>query len=326
MVIAFVDVVGSTEHSERYGAAGVGAIVETLEKFETALRGNGHVRTVDDRVSVVEPAMRLGPPQGDGFLLVGDDADAANMLTRAIDAQQDIATVLPVRITLGIGEPVWVGPPRTATSTVVGRTVNIVARLQAACPPRGIALEEGMHAKLSDFPALRQRAIRHEVTLKGIAAPVTYWTIERFGEVTAPRADAVPGCAKPPHAEPVTAAANGNELSFRLWGFAAKLRGQQTIMVSLLLATLVGLGWVTVAPMVRAAAEVKAELLRTATEVKLSVDKKTDADHQEHQTIIDAIDTTNYILAECLRARGGDCPRLPRPKRLESLIGPRGGP
>ena len=40
---------------------------------------------------------------------------------------------------------------------------------------------------------------------------------------------------------------------------------------------------------------------------------------QEHMNILEELQITNYLLAECLRKKG-DCPKLPQPIRLQRLL------
>ena len=92
------------------------------------------------------------------------------------------------------------------------------------------------------------------------------------------------------------------------------------ILVLFLLGAFNGFGFES--PLIKASAAAKA-----ADETLAAVMKGLPENKQDHQNILRAIQdqteeitVTNYILAECLRGNRGDCPKLPRPPRLQSLI------
>ena len=165
MIIGFVDLVGSTDYKRVHGRdVGGERIQRRLQDLDTGL-------------SAVESVLRLGPYQGDGFLFVGYQKVAIEVLRRALELQETWdGPDLLARITLGIGVPNWNGPAWSAESSLIGSAPDVVARLQAVCPPQAVVIDEGLHVLLKEHPRLRARAIKGETTLKGWGNE-PYWVI-----------------------------------------------------------------------------------------------------------------------------------------------------
>jgi len=171
-IVLFVDVVNSTAYREERGIDAARLDIDArLASIEDVLQGADLTYE------------RMGPYQGDGFLAIGQDAQA--LLSAAI-TEQALYQGLPVRIAFGSGEIRWSGEPHSPGTSVSGPVVDFVHRLLAFCPPGGVILEEGMHSQVRGYPRFHRHLIAQEGVIRGLAGTQRYWIVRGAGEGPAP--------------------------------------------------------------------------------------------------------------------------------------------
>lgn len=161
MVIIFADAHSSTEASERYGEAG-------LERIREQLAGVERVFT-----AISPDVKRVGSRLGDGIMLAAprDRTHAIGLVRDAITLQAQPPAFLPLRIALGVGDVTWDEPG----TTYDGPVVTLTARLEKACPPGGVAVNEELWSLLSFYAAdLRPRFAHRVEDLAGLG-PRGFW-------------------------------------------------------------------------------------------------------------------------------------------------------
>ena len=77
------------------------------------------------------------------------------------------------------------------------------------------------------------------------------------------------------------------------------------------------LGWDS--PVIPSNGAVRAQA-KEQTETLRAVSTRLPASRQEHLDILEELQVTNYVLAECLRLKG-ECPKLQKPRRLKAQVG-----
>jgi adenylate cyclase len=166
--ILFADIDGFTELAGRLDAE---RVVEILNNFFTAA------------VQVVfEHAGLLDKFYGDGLMVVfgpprvrDDDAARALRVARALhDAAATInADGKPLQLAIGIatGDVVagHIGSPKRMDYTVIGDAANLASRLQGACPPGHIYLDDRTYGRLREKPKAETLIAK----IRGKADPVT---------------------------------------------------------------------------------------------------------------------------------------------------------
>jgi class 3 adenylate cyclase len=179
-VVIFVDLVGSTEEMRRLGTARA-----TLEREKRLAYIERHLKSVDAF------AMRIGLYQGDGMLMVGQDA--SGLLRECMRLQGEWSGLregLPCRIAVGEGDPQWIGTPWGETSNVSGTIVNQTHRLVDACHSGGIVIDAGMYNNTLEDTLFTCKLQRKEINLRGLGSTV-YWEVllPAQGEITDDRTE-----------------------------------------------------------------------------------------------------------------------------------------
>jgi class 3 adenylate cyclase len=152
VVVMFTDIAGSTPLAEEMGDEEWGRV---LSKYRAIVRetfegfGGAEVGT-----------------QGDGFLVQFDDPVAAVRtaieLQRALERPVDGSVRLPTRVGVHVGDALDEG------DDLVGRVVNLAARVTAAAEPGEILVTEPVADQLGTEFTLEDRGLR---PLKGVAQP-----------------------------------------------------------------------------------------------------------------------------------------------------------
>lgn len=194
LTVMFVDLVGSTELSQRLDPEEMRGIIQAYQNTVSTQikRFEGHVaKLMGDGVLAY-----FGWPQAHE-----DDAErairaglATASATAALKAPQDDPLAARIGIATGlvvVGDLAGEGPAQE--EAVVGETPNLAARLQALAEPNTVVVAEGTQRLVAGLFEMVDLGHRY---LKGFAAPVRAWRIAREA-VAEGRFDALHGVATP---------------------------------------------------------------------------------------------------------------------------------
>ena len=130
---------------------------------------------------------------GDGLMIFfGDPLDQDDHAVRAVKAAVEMQLVvrelrqrwqtlgrLPIKIRIGIntGDVVVgnMGSDKQMDYTVLGKNVNIAARLEANAPPEGILISESVSNYVKDFAEVK---FAGKITVKGIEEEFNTYEVE----------------------------------------------------------------------------------------------------------------------------------------------------
>jgi adenylate cyclase len=152
--IVFTDIVGFTQLTDEHGDDLALTLLERQEALVT--------RALPDTARVVKEL-------GDGLLLWFDDPRSAILtmldLQRAFDAESD--GDLPMWVRIGMH---W-GCPRARGDDIVGRDVNLAARITDLAAPGEVLCSEATANEAGEMPGVGFEALG-PVYVRGIAEPV----------------------------------------------------------------------------------------------------------------------------------------------------------
>jgi len=181
VTVLFADLVGFTALSEQLEPAVLVRVLNGyLQRMSRAISDHrGHVsKFIGDGILALFGALAPNPWQAD---------DAVRAALAMCDALADYNLALtaeglpPLAVGIGIERgPVIAGLIGTADLmefTVVGRSVNLAARVQAVTRENGaqILVTDGVRAALDEQIVLR---VLPPARLKGVAAPIAIWAVE----------------------------------------------------------------------------------------------------------------------------------------------------
>jgi class 3 adenylate cyclase len=180
VTVLFADLVGFTALSERVEPAVLVRILNGyFERMSAALTENrGHVsKFVGDGILALFGALAPNPWQA-------DDAVRAALSMRAAlaDYNQALAAEGLPRLAVGIGierGPViagLIGTRHLIEFTVVGRPVNLAARVQAVTREHHVDILVTEHVRVTLDPQIALRALP-PLSLKGVREPVAVWAV-----------------------------------------------------------------------------------------------------------------------------------------------------
>ena len=149
--IVFTDIVGFTQLTDEHGDD---VALTLLERQEVLVR-----RTLPDSARVVKEL-------GDGLLLWFDDASSAIvtclLLQRAFESESD--GDMPMWVRIGMH---W-GCPRARGDDIVGRDVNLAARISELAAPGEVLCSEATATRAGDVPGVEFEPLG-AVFMRGIA-------------------------------------------------------------------------------------------------------------------------------------------------------------
>ena len=171
ITVMFADLSGFTALSERSDPEEVRAMVDRsmAEMGEVVTQFGGSVdKVIGDALMAV-----FGAP-------VAHEDDPERGVRCALEIQRRVSERaetfggLSVRIGVNTGDVIFapVGPEGRRDLTVIGDTVNVAARLQAAAPPEGVVVGERTHAACAGSVACEQL---EPILAKGKESPLRAW-------------------------------------------------------------------------------------------------------------------------------------------------------
>ena len=153
-VIAFTDIVGFTQLTDAHGDD---VALALLERQERAVRG------------ALPESARVVKELGDGLLLWFDDArsaiDTCLQLQRAFDADEE--DDVPMWVRMGLH---W-GSPRRRGDDIVGRDVNLAARIVDLAGPGEVLCSEAAVEAAGEIDGIEFESLG-PVFVRGISEPV----------------------------------------------------------------------------------------------------------------------------------------------------------
>jgi len=148
MTVAFADMAGFTELSERLAIESLGELAAHFEALVTR---------------VAEPPVRLVKVLGDGAMFAAEDAGAL------VTAQLDLVALAAAEELPPVHAGIAHGPALHSAGDWLGRTVNLAARLCAAAPHRTVLATHEVRAASGDLVRWEDAGT---YDLRGIAEPV----------------------------------------------------------------------------------------------------------------------------------------------------------
>ncbi|MBI5089411.1 MAG: adenylate/guanylate cyclase domain-containing protein [Actinobacteria bacterium] len=161
--IVFTDIVGFTELTELHGDDVALSLVDRLERAVHA---------------TLPPDARVVKVLGDGMLLWFDRADEAIVASVELQSAMDAGTAddaLPLWVRTGVH---W-GTPRWRGDDIIGRDVNLTARVTALAAPREVLCTDTVVEQAGTLPTIAFTSLG-SVYVKGIVDAVPVLRAERL--------------------------------------------------------------------------------------------------------------------------------------------------
>jgi len=153
----FVDLVGFTTATERLGDEAAADLAREFRRTMCALSCRLDARQVKS--------------MGDGVMIwARDPAAAIQIASRAVEEVGTREDLLPIRV------GVHTGPAVRRGRDWFGTSVNVAARLSAQAEPNQALISAATHAAVGARTS-RALADRSEITLRGVADPVSVWRL-----------------------------------------------------------------------------------------------------------------------------------------------------
>jgi class 3 adenylate cyclase len=154
--IVFTDIVGFTELTELHGDD---AALELVDRLDAAVRAS------------LPPQARIVKALGDGMLLWFDRADDAIACSLGLQAELDRSSSGDAALPLWVRTGVHWGSPRSRGDDIIGRDVNLTARVADLAAPGEVLCTDAVAQQAVGLATVTFAALG-AVYVKGIALPV----------------------------------------------------------------------------------------------------------------------------------------------------------